>query len=111
MTWEDTLNKNLKDRLGARLSTYDNSPKTKEVRKKLKQLRKEVIDAIDRAGNNTMMEEFEQELPKIREVINSLNSANRRQQFALEGALRQKRQMERRERERQEAQRGRRFVV
>ena len=74
------------------MSTYGNTPKTQTIRKKLKELRKELIDAIDAAGNNTMMEEFESVLPKIKDVIISLKSADIAQQRVVDRELRQRRE-------------------
>ena len=79
MTWEDIIEKNIKDRMGARLSTANNTPKTKEIRIKLKTLRKELIDAIDAASNNTQLELFESVLPQLEQIIRTIKTQTSKQ--------------------------------
>jgi len=88
MTWEEHIKKDFRDRMGARLSTYNNSPKTIEIRKKLKELRKQMLDAFDSAGNNTDLEEYEQMLPKITALIGEMKTTNTRQLNASSSKLR-----------------------
>ena len=79
MSWKGQIKKNLRDRMGARLSTYDNTPKTQEIRQKLKELRKRMLDMFDSASNNSDLELFEEMLPKIKSLIDEMEIVNMRQ--------------------------------
>jgi hypothetical protein len=91
MNWKDEIKKDFKDRMGGRMSRYGNTPKTQEIRKKLKQLRKEMLDAFDATSNNTSLEEFEPVLPKITSLIQEMRRVDGMQQTATTANVERKR--------------------
>ena len=79
MSWKEIvkedLNKGIGDKMGAIMSSgqHNASPKTKEIRAGIKVARKELANAIDKATNNTNLEEFQQALDEMKELTMLFN--------------------------------------
>lgn len=80
------LNKGIRDKMGGLMSSgqHDASPKTKEIRAGIKVARKELANAIDKAMNNTRLEEFQQGLDEMKQLTILFNNLTANEASASE---------------------------